>query len=188
MAGVADVAAGPRLLAFGASNSSTSINRQLVTWAAGRLEGWSATVIDLNDFEMPLFSVDREKAGGIPEAAHRFRAAVGAADALLISFAEHNGNNTAAFKNLFDWTSRINTQVWQGKPMVLLSTSPGQGGGARSLAVGETAAPFYGGEVLASLAVPKFYENFDLAEGELTDPALIAGVEDALEPLRGRFG
>lgn len=122
--------------------------------------------------------------GGIPEAAHRFRAVIGAADALLISFAEHNGNNTAAFKNLFDWTSRIDTKVWQGKPMVLLSTSPGQGGGGRSLAIAKSGAPFYGGEVLAEFSLPRFYENFDAEAGAVNDPELVAGVEAALAPLR----
>lgn len=173
-----------RLLAFGASNSSKSINRQLASWAAAQLDGWEATILDLNDFEMPLFSVDREQANGIPAEAHEFRRLVGEADAVLISYAEHNGNNTAAFKNLFDWTSRIDTQVWQGKPMVLLSTSPGKGGGGRSRAIGVTAAPFYGGEVLAEFGVPQFYAHFDTETGELNDPELIAGVNEALEPLR----
>lgn len=173
-----------RLLAFGASNSSKSINRQLVTWAVGQLEGWDVTILDLNDFEMPLFSIDREHAGGIPAEAHEFRRLVGEADAVLISYAEHNGNNTAAFKNLFDWTSRIDAQVWQGKPMVLLSTSPGKGGGGRSRAIGVAAAPFYGGEVLAEFGVPQFYQHFDSESGELTDPALAEGVRQALEPLQ----
>lgn len=173
-----------KLLAFGASNSQHSINRQLAAWAVAQLEGWDAEVIDLNDFEMPLFSVDREKAGGIPAEAHEFRRLIGAADAVLISYAEHNGNNTAAFKNLFDWTSRIDTQVWQGRPMVLLSTSPGKGGGGRSRAIGVAAAPFYGGEVLAEFGVPQFYQHFDTERGQLTDAELVAGVVAALEPLQ----
>lgn len=173
-----------RLLAFGASNSSHSINRQLAAWAAGQLEGWDATILDLNDFEMPLFSIDREQAGGIPPEAHEFRRLIGDADAVLISYAEHNGNNTAAFKNLFDWTSRIDTQVWQGKPMVLLSTSPGKGGGGRSLAIGVSAAPFYGGEVLSSYSIPQFYQHFDSENGDLTDPVFAEGVREALEPLQ----
>jgi NAD(P)H-dependent FMN reductase len=74
----------------------------------------STEVLDLNDFEMPLFSVDREQAGGIPDFAHQFYKKVGAADALLVSFAEHNGSYSAAYKNLFDWTSRIDNKVYQG--------------------------------------------------------------------------
>ncbi len=176
-----------KLLVFGASNSRHSINKQFATYAAGLLAdvaGIEAEVIDLNDFEMPLYSIDRERDGGIPDAAHRFRAMIGAADALLISFAEHNGNNTAAFKNLFDWTSRIDTKVWQGKPMVLLSTSPGQGGGGRSLAIAKSGAPFYGGEVLAEFSLPRFYQNFDAEVGALADADLVAGLEAALAPLR----
>lgn len=155
-----------------------------MTWAAAQLEGWHVEVLDLNDFEMPLFSVDREAADGIPRAAHEFRRIIGEADALLVSFAEHNGNNTAAFKNLFDWTSRIDVKVWQGKPMVLLSTSPGRGGAARSLAVATSSAPHYGGELLAECSVPQFYEHFDVAQGALTNAALASKVLEALEPLR----
>jgi len=50
------------------------------------------------------------------------------ADALLISYAEHNGNYSAAYKNLYDWASRIDAKVFQGKPTVVLATSPGPGG------------------------------------------------------------
>jgi len=77
---------------------------------------------------MPLYSEDREKKLGQPDAAKRFFNKIGTADALLISYTEHNGSFTAAYKNLFDWTSRIDPKVYQGKSMVLLSTSPGPGG------------------------------------------------------------
>ena len=58
---------------------------------------------------------------GIPELAHDFFDKIGAADAVLISFAEHNGFYTAAYKNIFDWASRIDMRVYQDKPAVLLS-------------------------------------------------------------------
>ena len=128
-----------KLLAFAASNSSQSINRQLVDYAIGLLadgeiEGVPAgaleiSTLDLNDFEMPIYSIDRQEAGGIPQAAHDFYDTLGAADALLISFAEHNGSYTVAFKNVFDWASRIDMRVYHDKPIVMLSTSPGGGGG-----------------------------------------------------------
>jgi chromate reductase len=100
-----------RVLALGASTSRHSINTMLVTHAAERLRGEHlpdavVEIIDLNDYEMPIYSIDREREGDIPLPA-RFYEQLGAADALLISYAEHNGFYTAAFKNIFDWSSRI---------------------------------------------------------------------------------
>ena len=48
-----------KVVAFGASNSSRSINKKLVTYASGLLEGTDVEILDLNDYELPLFSVDR---------------------------------------------------------------------------------------------------------------------------------
>ena len=122
-----------KILAFAASTSRQSINKQLLTYAArllhdGLVDGAAVEIIDLNDYEMPIFSIDRENESGIPLQAHDFFAKIGDADAILISFAEHNGQYTAAYKNIFDWTSRINKRIYQDKPAVLFSTSTGPGG------------------------------------------------------------
>lgn len=164
---------GRRILAFAASNSSTSINRQLVTYAASLIDDAEVETLDIYDYEMPLYRADREAEVGIPQLAHDFLARIGAVDALLISIAEHNGLYSAAFKNLFDWCSRIGRDVWQGKPMVLLSTSPGPGGGARALAIAASAAPHFGGEVKATFSVPQFSTAFDVEAGRLRDETQI---------------
>ena len=75
-----------------------------------------------------VISEDREAELGKPELAQQFFDKLGRGDAIMISFAEHNGSYTAAYKNLFDWTSRIDQKVFQNKPMILLATSPGPGG------------------------------------------------------------
>ncbi|MGR5065120.1 NADPH-dependent FMN reductase [Photobacterium sp. DNB22_13_2] len=161
-----------KVVAFAASNSSTSINKQLVTYAASQLEGMNVEVLDLNDFELPLFSQDKEKELGQPSLAQAFLRKVQSADALLISFAEHNGSYTAAYKNLFDWVSRIEPKVYQDKPVVLLSTSPGPGGAKNVLAAAEASMPFFGAEVKAALSVPSFYDNFDPENGGIIHPEL----------------
>lgn len=122
-----------KVLAFAASTSQRSINKRLVTYAGGLLIGTNVEVVDLNEFPLPLFSEDVEREIGQPENARLFFEKIGGADALLISFAEHNGSYTAAFKNLFDWCSRISPQVYQNKPVVMLATSPGGRGGANVL-------------------------------------------------------
>ncbi|KUJ79220.1 NADPH-dependent oxidoreductase [Microbulbifer flavimaris] len=160
------------ILAFAASSSQQSINKTLVTCAAGLLEGVEVEILDLNDYEMPIFSVDRERELGHPPAAQRFFDKIGAADALLISYAEHNGSYTAAWKNLFDWTSRIDRKVFQDKPVVLLATSPGPGGAGRVLSAAVSSAPHFGANVLASLSIPSFHDNFDLEANSLANPEL----------------
>lgn len=50
-----------KLLAFAASNSRQSINKQLVRHAASLVAAADVDILDLNDYELPLFSVDREK-------------------------------------------------------------------------------------------------------------------------------
>jgi chromate reductase len=172
-----------KILAFAASSSSTSINKQLVTYAAGLVNNAEVEILDINDYEMPLFSEDKEKELGQPEAAKIFFNKIGAADALLISFAEHNGSYTAAYKNLYDWTSRIDPKVYQGKPMVLLSTSPGAGGAGSVLATAKTSAPFFGGDVKADLSLANFYDIFATDEGRLTNAEAQAQLEAALSCL-----
>lgn len=161
-----------KLLAFAASNSRKSINKQLVTYAASLVEGAEVEVLDLNDYELPLFSVDREAELVHPELALAFVSKIAGSDALMISFAEHNGFYSAAYKNLFDWSSRIGQNVFQGKPMVLLSTSPGAQGGSSVLAAANSSAPFFAGHVKASLAIPSFYENFDVEHNTLRNEAI----------------
>lgn len=163
-----------RILAFSASNSSTSINRRLVEYAASLADGAQVEILDIHDYEMPLYRADREEADGIPSQAHDFLARVGAVDAIIISYAEHNGIYTAAFKNLFDWCSRVGREVWQGKRMLLLSTSPGARGGTGVLEFAVGAMPRFGGEVVGSLSIPSFGENFDTGAGKITNPDLDA--------------
>ncbi|TNC79374.1 MAG: NADPH-dependent FMN reductase [Oleiphilus sp.] len=172
-----------KILAFAASNSRTSINKQLIAYAASLLGTDMVEIVDINDYEMPIYSSDLEQAHGIPEAASRFLNKIEAADALLISFAEHNGNYTAAYKNLFDWASRENQKVYQGKPIVMLSTSPGPGGAKSVLSLATGSAHYFDGEVKASLSVPSFYDNFDQGKGELKDPELKAQLKAALAKL-----
>ena len=173
-----------KILAFAASNSRKSINKQLVAYAASLVNGAEVEVLDLNDYELPLFSEDREKELGHPELAQAFLSKIAGSDALMISFAEHNGSYSAAWKNLFDWSSRIGKKVFQDKAMVLLSTSPGPRGGASVLAAATGSAPFFGGNVKASLAIPSFHDNFDVERGELRNEELNTRLIEAVSQLQ----
>ena len=61
-----------RVLAIGATNSKASINQQLAAYTASLVEGAQVEVLDLNDFEMPIYSEDREKESGVHQHAQRF--------------------------------------------------------------------------------------------------------------------
>jgi NAD(P)H-dependent FMN reductase len=172
-----------KLLAFAASSSSKSINKQLATYAASQIkqnDGVEVEILDINDYEMPLFSEDKEGKLGQPQQAKDFYAKLGQADAIIISFAEHNGSYSAAYKNLFDWTSRIDQKLFQNKPMVLLATSPGAGGAATVLTAATGSAPYFAGIVKASLSIPSFYDNFDMEKQTLTNPQLQDKLQSAL--------
>jgi NAD(P)H-dependent FMN reductase len=154
-----------RIIAFGASSSKTSINKQLATYAANQFQNAIVEVLDLNDYEMPIFSTDRETESGIPQLAQDFYAKIGSADLIVISFAEHNGAYSTAFKNIFDWTSRINGKTFQEKPVLLLSTSPGPRGGSSLLEIANNRFPFQGAVVKGSFSLPSFNDNFDAEKG-----------------------
>ena len=167
-----------KILAFAGSTSSTSINRELVKFVLQSFPEDEINLIDLNDFEMPLFSVDREKKG-FPEQAHQFLAEIAASDTIICSMAEHNRNFTAAFKNLFDWCSRINVKVFQDKKMFVMSTSPGGFGGGNAMALSQKNFPAFGAEIIENFSLPKFYENFDLENGVI-NPDILKELNDKI--------
>ena len=161
-----------KVLAFAATISSKSINKKLAGYAASLVPNASVELIDLNDFELPIYSDTKEEQLGQPANAKAFFEKIGEADAIVVSFAEHNGSYTAAYKNLFDWTSRIDQKVFQNKPMLMVSTSPGPGGAQNVLAAATTSAPYFAGDVKGSLSVPSFFDNFDSEHGRITNPEL----------------
>ncbi|NNC72732.1 MAG: NAD(P)H-dependent oxidoreductase [Sphingomonadaceae bacterium] len=176
-----------KILAFAGSSSRRSINRALARHALGRLKdifpAAEAELADLNDFETPLYSIDREEAEGIPASADRFRAKIQEADLILISFAEHNGSYAVAYKNLFDWMSRLEGKVYQDSKLVLLSASPGGRGGATVMEHATATLPHHGAQILGTLSFPRFYDIFDIDRGELRDREWTGKLDELLSEL-----
>lgn len=170
-----------KIIAFGGSNSTQSINKHLATYAASLFANAEVEVLDLNDFAMPVFSVDLEKEIGQHEVAQSFLNKLKEADILVVSMAENNGNYSVAFKNVFDWSSRIEKDVFQHKPMLLLATSPGGRGGSSVLGIAETLFPRYGAEIKATLSLPAFGSNFDLKENRISNPELDQQLRDIIQ-------
>jgi NAD(P)H-dependent FMN reductase len=154
-----------KIIAFAGSNSKHSINKKLATFAASLFENAEVEVLDLNDYQMPLFGVDIE-------ASISFLDKIATADVLVVSLAENNGNYAVAFKNIFDWCSRIGAKVFQDKPMLLMATSPGARGGASVLEIAKNAFPRYGAIIKGTFSLPSFNDNFDVVKGRISNEEL----------------
>ncbi len=176
-----------KIVAFGASSSKQSINKKFANYTAHLVPNASVNLLDLNDYEMPIYSIDKEKEDGIHPLATQFKQELLAADGIIISFAEHNGAYSAAFKNIFDWISRIEPNVWGNKPMFLLATAPGPRGGLTVLEIAVNKLKRMNESEIVSFSLPKFQENFDDESG-IKDDALKAAHQDALQQFISNLG
>lgn len=161
-----------KIIAFAGSNSKNSINKKLVTLATKQIQNIDIEVLDLNDFDLPIYGIDEENENGYPDNAKRFNELINTSDGIVLSLAEHNGAYTVAFKNIFDWMSRIDKSVWKNKPMLLMSTSPGGRGGATVMEIALGAFPRMGGNIIANFSLPSFNSNF--SEAKILDEQLNA--------------
>ena len=55
-----------KIIALGGSNSKNSINKALATYVANQIKGIEVVVVDLNDYDIPLYGIDLENERGIP--------------------------------------------------------------------------------------------------------------------------
>lgn len=151
-----------KILAIAGSNSETSINRQLVTYATTIFENADVEIVDMNDFEMPIYKHQREVESGVPQQAIDFASKIDSANILLVSLSEHNGTYSTAFKNVFDWTSRIKgRKVWNDIPMFLMATATGPRGGLGVLEAASKRFPLHAGNIVDTFSLPHFNDNFD---------------------------
>lgn len=176
-----------KILAFAGSNSSVSINKKLVTFASSFFINDEVEILDLNDFEMPIYKREIELEMGIPEKALDFASKIDGCDLILLSTPENNGNFPAVFKNLMDWMSRIKgRKIFVGKPMFLMATSDGGRGGASVLEIAEKRFPYDGAEVLEVFSLPKFSEYFNVEKGIINEEKLVE-LKEKTENVKTKF-
>ena len=131
-----------KLLVFAGSTRQHSYNRRLAQVAAGmaREAGADVTLMELSDFDIPLYNADLE-ARGTPTDVLRLKQVLSDHPAWIICSPEYNGSYTALLKNTIDWASSPvkGNPDWQdggksfrGKVVGMLSASPGALGGLRS--------------------------------------------------------
>jgi len=82
--------------------------------------------------EIPLYDEDLRQESGFPPPVAALRAAILAADALLIASPEYNFSIPGVLKNAIDWASRPPDHPFAGKPVAFMSASNGMLGGARA--------------------------------------------------------
>ncbi|MGD1955242.1 MAG: NADPH-dependent FMN reductase [Sphingomonadales bacterium] len=182
-----------KILTFSTSNHSNSINAALASLAGEKFKSVykpdaDIEMLNINDFEMPIYSIDRETEGGVHQRARDFYGKIGEADGLIMSFAEYNGSYTSAWKNIYDWMSRINQKVYQDTPAVVLAATPGPRSGASVLQAVEMTAPFFGLELCGVVGVGEWGKAFDPSTKSLTREEDVAKLDEALAALAGKVG
>lgn len=130
------------ILIFAGSTRQESYNRKLAKAAAAIAEqqGAQATLLELSDFDIPLYNADLE-ARGTPADVIRLKQAMHSHAAWIICSPEYNGSYPALLKNAIDWASSPvkgdalwsdGTQPFRNKVVGMASASPGGMGGLRA--------------------------------------------------------
>lgn len=175
----------PRILAFSGSARRESLNRKLLAVAAEatRAAGGEVTLVDLNEFVLPLYHGDLEEAEGMPANAVKLLELVNGHQALLIASPEYNSFITPLLKNTIDWLSRADDNPFTGKVAAVVSASPGMLGGVRSMQHARHLLLHLGCHVVpAQCMLPKAHEAFDDA-GKLKEPRSMKSVQALAQQL-----
>jgi chromate reductase len=167
-----------RILCLAGSLRRDSWNRRLLQAAVAHAPaGVSAHVYDALA-AVPMFNEDMEQAAPEgPPGVRALRAAIAAADGLLLATPEYNHALPGVLKNALDWLSRASPQgeVLADRPVAVLGASSGPWGTRLAQASLRQVLHTCGALVMPSptLFVAHATERFD-PRGELADSALQA--------------
>jgi chromate reductase len=174
-----------RILAFAGSLRRRSFNRALIE-AAGELAptGMLIGVVEIGG--LPFYNADVE-AEGDPVPVAEFKAAIAAADGVVIATPEYNDGIPGVLTNALDWGSRLpGRSPLAGKPVVVMGASPSQVGTARAQLHLRQVLAHIQARVLPppELLVARAHERFD-AELRLTDETTRRVMADLLRRFAG---
>ena len=127
------------ILAFSGSTREESFNKKIlkVAVAGAKDAGAIVTLIELSDYNLPIYDGDFEHLQGIPKNALKLKELFLANAGLLLALPEYNSSMSGVFKNVIDWVSRPTDDeeaplsCFKNKTAALMSASPGHLGGAR---------------------------------------------------------
>ncbi|HKJ41119.1 MAG TPA: NAD(P)H-dependent oxidoreductase [Sunxiuqinia sp.] len=145
-----------KIIAFAGSNHSKSINQLLIQNAVCQIKNTEVEVVNLREFNVPIYGIDQENSTGIPRSIFILKEKLQSASGFIIASPEHNGSMPAFFKNIIDWLSRIDQNIFNNKPTILFSASPGANGGKTNLAHLAKLMPFWGAEVIETFSIGNF--------------------------------
>jgi NAD(P)H-dependent FMN reductase len=135
--------------------------------------GYGISLIDLNEYRIPLFEETIDKLDIPDEHVLQVFKKLNDADALIFVSPEYNGSYTSALKNLVDHYPK---STFHRKPIGVVSVSTGALGGMRgALQMQDLAAALYGITLPQMLLVPHVQKNFN-EEGNLIDDSFIKNI------------
>lgn len=171
-----------KILGFAGSLRKQSYNRSALRAAAKLVpQGSQLDTVELDN--IPPFNEDYEREP--PHPVRAFKAAVKAADAILIVTPEYNYSVPGVLKNAIDWASRpYGDNAWDGKTVGVMGATVGMLGTTRAqnhlrqMFVWLNMFPLNQPEVMIAHANDKF-DN----EGNLKDPITTQKIRELLEAL-----
>lgn len=156
-------------IAFVGSNSSTSINKQ---FTLSLLEDKDVEFIDIQNWNIPLYSEDYQKNEGFPNSIVELATKIGNSKKVIITVNEHNSNVSSFMKNILDWLSRHTKKVFSDKEVLVLSTSNGQRGGKSANEYTVSFSERNDAKSAEGHTFPAFSTNFDVEKQEISNEEL----------------
>jgi chromate reductase len=174
-----------RVLGLSGSLRRDSYNSGLLRAAAELLPSGAELEVFDGLKEIPPYDADDDVASG-PAPVEALRAAIAAADAVLVATPEYNASIPGVLKNALDWASRPHaTNPLRGKPAAVVGASTGMFGAVWAQAETRKVLSTIGARVIdAELPVPEGAERFD-AEGNLHDDEVREQLGEIVDELVG---
>lgn len=168
-----------KVLALCGSLREQSLNASVLRSAADLADpAWQIT-LDPGLDRLPFFNADVEQTA-LPECAAGLRAAVQAADGLLIATPEYAHGTSGVLKNALEWL--VGGGEIAGKPVALVSASPALTGGDNARAWLTQTLTVMGAAVLpGGLRIPAATRK--IADGRVTDEPTLTELRALLDEL-----
>jgi len=132
---------------------------------------------------IPMYNADLD-GDPKPEPVVALKNAIRDCDGLLIVSPEYNYGMPGVLKNALDWASRPGYQsVLKGKPVLVITSSPGTSGGSRAQA---QLRQTFAGTLSRMVAVPEVLVPLvqtKIQDGRLSEPGSLKFVVDAVDAL-----
>lgn len=123
------------VLFIGGSRRKDSLNTKLKHRLAEVADkhGIRHELVDADALDAPIYHGDLEAADGVPESMKNLGKKIQSASKVVLVSPEYNSSVSPLIKNAIDWVSRLDSQAWAGKTVLLAAASPGGLGGLRAV-------------------------------------------------------